>query len=212
MTTQPIEHKDVGPEACAGNSISGRFGFVRQARPALDGAQPGHVRRGSRQRADHGAVGAGAASRPRRGTGRFHRRGVGSGCGSPCLFANFSEALAEGRGKAQAEALRRTRQETQAKKLHRLSMRNAQYELVPSTMLRKNDVFLVEAGDIVPADGEVDRRHRLGGRKRRHRRKRAGDPRIGRRSQRRDRRHAPSLRLAGGPRHCRTRARVSSTA
>ena len=70
------------------------------------------------------------------------------------LFANFSEALAEGRGKAQAEALRRTRQETQAKKL-RSAQRDSKYDSVSSTVLRKNDIFLVEAGDIVPADGEV---------------------------------------------------------
>ena len=70
------------------------------------------------------------------------------------LFANFSEALAEGRGKAQAEALRRTRQETQAKKLHS-AQRDSKYDSVSSTALRKNDIFLVEAGDIVPADGEV---------------------------------------------------------
>jgi K+-transporting ATPase ATPase B chain len=70
------------------------------------------------------------------------------------LFANFSEALAEGRGKAQAEALRKTRQTTQAKKLPRPD-RQAKYELVPSLVLRKNDLFLVEAGDILPMDGEV---------------------------------------------------------
>ena len=70
------------------------------------------------------------------------------------LFANFSEAVAEGRGKAQAEALRRTRRETQAKKL-RQPKHGAPVEIVPSTVLRQNDVFLVEAGDIIPADGEV---------------------------------------------------------
>jgi K+-transporting ATPase ATPase B chain len=70
------------------------------------------------------------------------------------LFANFSEAVAEGRGKAQAEALRRTRRETQAKKLHQ-PKHGAPVEIVPSTALRQNDVFLVEAGDIIPADGEV---------------------------------------------------------
>ncbi len=70
------------------------------------------------------------------------------------LFANFSEAVAEGRGKAQAEALRRTRRETQAKRL-REPRRDAQVERVPSTALRKHDVFLVEAGDIIPVDGEV---------------------------------------------------------
>jgi K+-transporting ATPase ATPase B chain len=70
------------------------------------------------------------------------------------LFANFSEAVAEGRGKAQAKALRKTRQTTQAKKLHSPD-RQAKYELVASTALRKNDLFLVEAGDILPVDGEI---------------------------------------------------------
>jgi len=70
------------------------------------------------------------------------------------LFANMSEALAESRGKAQAASLRRARKETQAKKLGHQKP-GAQYDLVPSSALRQNDVFLVEAGDIVPADGEV---------------------------------------------------------
>ncbi len=70
------------------------------------------------------------------------------------LFANFSEALAEGRGKAQAAALRRTRRETEVKKLSRPD-HNARYELVPSSELKRDDLFLVEAGDIIPADGEV---------------------------------------------------------
>jgi K+-transporting ATPase ATPase B chain len=73
------------------------------------------------------------------------------------LFANFSEAVAEGRGKAQAEALRRTRQETQAKKVTGKirDERPSKYTTVPSTTLRQGDFFLVEAGDIIPADGEV---------------------------------------------------------
>jgi K+-transporting ATPase ATPase B chain len=70
------------------------------------------------------------------------------------LFANFSEAVAEGRGKAQAEALRKTRQTTQAKKLSHPD-RQGKYELVVSTALHKNDVFLVEAGDTLPVDGEI---------------------------------------------------------
>jgi K+-transporting ATPase ATPase B chain len=70
------------------------------------------------------------------------------------IFANFSEALAEGRGKAQAAALRRTRKETQAKRLTQPKY-GAKYELVPSSALRKDNVFLVEAGDIIPTDGEV---------------------------------------------------------
>ena len=70
------------------------------------------------------------------------------------LFSNFSEAVAEGRGKAQAEALRKTRRETQAKKLRQLQ-RDAGYDIVPSTSLSKDDLFLVEAGDIIPVDGEI---------------------------------------------------------
>jgi len=74
------------------------------------------------------------------------------------LFANFSEALAEGRGKAQAEALRKTRKETLARKLDRLPVDGHKPEpgsLTPSTQLRQGDLFLVETGDILPADGEV---------------------------------------------------------
>src|SRR5512142_469439 len=70
------------------------------------------------------------------------------------LFANFSEAMAEGRGKAQADALRKTRQETQCKML-RHPRRDAAFVLVPSQNLRKGEAFLVEAGDIIPVDGEV---------------------------------------------------------
>jgi potassium-transporting ATPase ATP-binding subunit len=69
------------------------------------------------------------------------------------LFANFAEAVAEGRGKAQADALRRTRTETQAKLLGAANSR--EYALVPGTGLKVGDIVLVEAGDIIPSDGEV---------------------------------------------------------
>ncbi|HVX99022.1 MAG TPA: potassium-transporting ATPase subunit KdpB [Pseudorhodoplanes sp.] len=69
------------------------------------------------------------------------------------LFANFAEAVAEGRGKAQAESLRRQRTETQAKLLNGPAGRD--YRLVPSTGLKVGDVVLVEAGDAIPSDGEV---------------------------------------------------------
>ncbi|TCN31395.1 potassium-transporting ATPase subunit KdpB [Sinorhizobium americanum] len=69
------------------------------------------------------------------------------------LFANFAEAVAEGRGKAQAESLRRTRTETQAKLLKGDDIRNV--KIVPGTSLKVGDVVLVEAGDIIPSDGEV---------------------------------------------------------
>lgn len=70
------------------------------------------------------------------------------------LFANFAESIAEGRGKAQADALRRTRQESAARRLAKPD-RNAKFEVVVSTALQKGDYFLVEAGDVVPADGEI---------------------------------------------------------
>jgi K+-transporting ATPase ATPase B chain len=70
------------------------------------------------------------------------------------LFANFAEAMAEGRGKAQAAALRQTRKTTLAKQLWE-PRRDAQLTLVASTALVKGDHVLVEAGDIIPGDGEV---------------------------------------------------------
>ncbi|MFC6788255.1 potassium-transporting ATPase subunit KdpB [Methylobacterium komagatae] len=68
------------------------------------------------------------------------------------LFANFAEALAEGRGKAQADSLRRTRTEMTAK---RLTGTGSSYETVPGTSLKVGDLVLVEAGDLIPSDGEV---------------------------------------------------------
>ena len=70
------------------------------------------------------------------------------------LFANFAEALAEGRGKAQADALRQSRTETLAKLLVE-PRHNSAYEQTPASYLKLNDVVLVEAGDLIPADGEV---------------------------------------------------------
>jgi potassium-transporting ATPase ATP-binding subunit len=70
------------------------------------------------------------------------------------LFANFAEAVAEGRGKAQADTLRRQRTETQAKLLSGASG-SRDYRLAPSTALKVGDVVLVEAGDMIPSDGEV---------------------------------------------------------
>jgi K+-transporting ATPase ATPase B chain len=69
------------------------------------------------------------------------------------LFANFAEAVAEGRGKAQADALRRTRKETQAKLLS--GPNGGKVKTVPGTSLKEGDIVLVEAGDVIPSDGEV---------------------------------------------------------
>ena len=71
------------------------------------------------------------------------------------LFANFAEAVAEGRGKAQAEALRKTRVDTHAKRYMDASDLNGLYEGVNALDLKIDDVVLVEAGDIIPGDGEI---------------------------------------------------------
>jgi potassium-transporting ATPase ATP-binding subunit len=69
------------------------------------------------------------------------------------LCANFAEAVAEGRGKAQADALRRTRTETKAKRLQAANARD--FELVDATALKPGDLVLVEVNDLIPSDGEV---------------------------------------------------------
>jgi K+-transporting ATPase ATPase B chain len=70
------------------------------------------------------------------------------------LFANFAEAMAEGRGKAQADTLRATRRDVQAKKLAEPRY-GAATQSVAAATLRKGDVLLVEAGELIPSDGEV---------------------------------------------------------
>lgn len=72
------------------------------------------------------------------------------------LFANFAEAIAEARGKAQANSLRKTREETPAKLIQPVGeIYVNEVKLVPSSQLRKGDVFFCEAGDIIPSDGEI---------------------------------------------------------
>jgi potassium-transporting ATPase ATP-binding subunit len=66
------------------------------------------------------------------------------------LFANFAEAIAEARGKAQAESLRKTREDTPAK-----VVRNGNIELLSSAALKKGDIFVCETGDTIPMDGEI---------------------------------------------------------
>jgi K+-transporting ATPase ATPase B chain len=66
------------------------------------------------------------------------------------LFANFAEAMAEGRGKAQADSLRKARKDTTARRL-----RNGREEQIPAPQLERDDLVVCEAGDVIPADGEV---------------------------------------------------------
>ncbi len=97
----------------------------------------------------------------------FHALFTGNGEASPSfilqisvwlwvtvLFANFAESMAEGRGKAQADSLRKTRREVMAKRLAKPDP-NAEVTQVVSSLLKKGDVVLVEAGDIIPMDGEI---------------------------------------------------------
>src|SRR6201988_2088834 len=67
------------------------------------------------------------------------------------LFANFAEAMAEGRGKAQADTLRKSRAETEARRMRP----DGCFEMVASSKLRAGDVVLVAAGEFIPGDGEV---------------------------------------------------------
>src|SRR5262249_23761848 len=67
------------------------------------------------------------------------------------LFANFAEAMAEGRGKAQADTLRKTKTETTARRV----LAGGRMEIVAATQLRSGDVVLVEASEVIPGDGDV---------------------------------------------------------
>ena len=127
---------------------------VRQARPARAVAQPGDVRRLHRQHPHHRAV----ACRRCGGQGEAPAGfilAIALWLWFTVLFANFAEALAEGRSKAQAASLRGMKKKTWAKKLERAAARRASGIRSEADELRKGDVVLVEAGDVIPLDGEV---------------------------------------------------------
>lgn len=72
------------------------------------------------------------------------------------IFANFAEAIAEARGKAQADSLRKTREETPATKVKEIGkIYSHEVEVIPSSQLKKGDLFFCEAGDTIPSDGEI---------------------------------------------------------
>ena len=72
------------------------------------------------------------------------------------LFANFAEAIAEARGKSQADSLRKTREETPTKKIETVGeLYVNEVNIVSSSSLKKGDLFICEAGDVIPADGEI---------------------------------------------------------
>lgn len=115
-------------------------------------AQPGDVRGVYRQHSDHRHL-AGDPHRPNRRRRRLYRQRL-LWLWFTVLFANFAEALAEGRSKAQAESLKGTKKTSWAKKLAGLR-RDGATEKVAAESLRKGDIVLVEAGDTIPCDGEV---------------------------------------------------------
>ena len=124
------------------------------------------------------------------------------------LFANFAEAIAEGRGKAQANALRATRTTTVA---HRQAL-DGKLEDVPAPELQRDDVVEVVAGEVIPADGEVIDGVGLGRRVGHHRRVGARDPRVGWRPLGGHGRHQAALGPARDARHPGARASRSLTA
>ena len=130
--------------------VKGRAGrFDAQVRPAHPGAQSGDVR----GRSD----GAGGDYHPLQAiSSRVTSTLVGFELQIALWlwftvgFANFAEAMAEGRGKAQADNLRKTRTETQARQI-----KQGQEIMVPATSLRRDDIVMVKAGEVIPGDGEV---------------------------------------------------------
>ena len=177
-------------------------GLVAEARSPDSGQEPGDVHRGGRQppHDDHlhpgiGRRNAGGRSLPVRSP---------SGCGSPSLFANFAEAMAEGRGKAQADTLRKTRTETVANRLTAGERMENGAGGEPSQERRRDGP---RRG--VHSGGWRDhRRRRVGRRVGDHRRIGAGHSRIRRRSVGRHRWHARHLGLDQGARDLRSGAHL----
>ena len=122
---------------------------VAQARSALDGQEPGDVCGGSGQRAHHGAA---HRQLPSITAPAFaFNLQITLWLWFTVLFANFAEAMAEGRGKAQADTLRKAKGETIAKRYKA----DGSFEEVVSGLLRAGDVIYVEAGHYIAGDGEV---------------------------------------------------------
>ena len=125
-------------------------GAFAQARSAAHDRQSGDVRGGDRRHAHHHPVPARPVHR-RRASLVFAFQ-INLWLWFTVLFANFAEAVAEGRGKAQAATLRRTRSRNQRQAAGKSA---ATWREVPATTLKPGDIVLVEAGDLIPSDGEV---------------------------------------------------------
>ena len=182
-------HAGIGAVRSEDRPAGDRLG-LRQARSAHADQEPGHVRARGRHDLDHGHPGP----RPRHG-----RRTISASkfqiilwLWFTVLFANFAEAVAEGRGKAQADTLRRQRTETQAKLLAGAGRRTTGWcRHEPQGRRRRAG----RGRRHHPLRRRGGRRRGLGQRGGDHRRIGAGHPRIRRRPLRRDRRHAGAVRL-----------------
>ena len=169
----------------------GGCSLLRHARPANDDAQPGHVPGRGRHRAD------GDRHRPvdRRWRGHWLDRLPGRAdtlAAAHRPVRQLRRGPGRGAGKAQADSLRATRQDTPAYRLDSLESQNGQF--VPSTQLRTGDLVLVEAGQVIPADGEVVEGVASVDETAHHRRECPGHSRGRRRPLGRDRRHPGPLR------------------
>ena len=130
--------------------------FSAQARSARDGQEPGDVCGGSGKRADHRRCSSTTLINHRPGFG-FNLQ-ITLWLWFTVLFANFAEAMAEGRGKAQADTLRKAKGETIAKRY----TADGRLEEVASGLLRAGDMIYVEAGQLHRRRRRGDRRRRLG--------------------------------------------------
>ena len=144
--------------------------LVQEARSAADDQEPGHVRDRGRRGADHRRL-IFHRGRPSRSALSLQ---IALWLWFTVLFANFAEAVAEGRGKAQADALRKTRKDHRAPPAHDGS---AKQDVPARNIAERATSSSSRAGEIIPADGEVIEGIATRGRIGHHRRIRAGHPR-----------------------------------
>ena len=167
--------------------------------------EPGHVRRRDRQRADD------LAARPGRVTGRpglgFELQ-ITFWLWLTVLFANFAEAMAEGRGKAQADTLRKTRRPRRSPTAERRDGRSRRCRRRACARATSSASTPASSSRPTARSSKASRRSTS----RDHRRVGAGHPRVGRRSVGGHRRHAGAVGLDPRPHHRQSRARPSSTA
>ncbi len=177
--------------------------LLRQAESPHPGEESGDVRGGSGRGAHHHDHARATSPAARRGLGFSFQ--IALWLWFTVLFANFAEAMAEGRGKAQADTLRKTKTETIAKRFWTAG----KIETDPGLAAARRRRGDLRTGRHHSRRRRSDRRHRQRGRIGHHRRKRAGYPRIGRRPQRRHRRHQGAIRFHQDPHHLQSGRNLS---